>query len=288
MSIFTRPQPISNNVLSFEKKMLLKKIEDLTDLPIPNVFLVSVIRLMRDENVDLKLLVDSLQKDQALVAKILKIINSGYYSLKKEVDSVEKAVGLLGLVKVKQIVYSASVMDIFSDEEKLEWDHAYSSSILMDQIVRDNELSVSSTLPMAMLMHDIGKVVLRRFSPQKYKMAQAMAKSERLPVFKAEEKVLQINHAEAGSVLMAKWEMDEDIIIPVMHHHFDGIPSSHALETALIQIVNWVDCAAREIKCPPPSKELLAAVGFESLDKAAYVDFQRQNILKLDAADPRK
>ena len=285
MGIFNKAQPISNNILSFERKVLLKKISEVTDLPIPNVHLITVIRMMRDENVKIKSLVEAIQKDQTLVAKILKLVNSGLYGLKAKVDSVEHAVGLLGIENVKQIVYSASVMDLFSDEDKLEWTHAYSSSLLMENILKNNDLGVTGSLAMAMLLHDIGKVVLKRFSPQKYKMALHVAKNEKIPVFKAEEMVLQITHAEAGSVLMDKWEMEDDLVIPVMYHHREATPPDYVVETALIQLVNWVDCSAREILCPAPSHELLTAAGIDSFDKGSYVNYQRQLICQLNAAD---
>lgn len=288
MSALGRVKPISNTILSFEKKMLLKKIEETTDLPIPNVHLINVIRLMRDENVNVKTLVASIEKDQALVAKILKLINSGFYSMKKSVGSVECAVGMLGLNKVKQIVYSASVMDLFSDEDKKEWDHAYSCSMLMGELIKQNQIDTAKSLPLAMLMHDIGKLVLKRFSPQKYKMAQLMAKNEHKPIQVAEETVVQISHAEAGSVLMEKWEMDDDIIRPVMYHHLDGVPPDHVLETALVQLVNWIDCTAREIPSTvQPSKELLSQAGFESFEKMDYVNYQKQLISQIESVESR-
>jgi len=287
MSIFARPTVISNTVLSFEKAMLLKHIREVTDLPVPNVHLISIIRLMRDENVKIPVLVAAIQRDQALVAKMLKLVNSGLYSLKTKIETVDMAVSLLGLSKVKQIVYSASVMDLFSDEEKAEWDHAYSSSVLMDNILKDNELEVNKALPLAMLLHDIGKVVLRRFSPQKYKMAKLMAKNEKKQLFLVEESMLQISHAEAGSVLMEKWEMDSDIILPVMYHHMDGVPPDYIVETALIQLVNWVDNSARDQLCQQPSKALLEKAGFDALDKLSYVNYQRQLIAKLNEADEK-
>jgi len=287
MSIFSRPQPISNAVLSFERKMLLKRISEVTDLPIPNIHLLSLIRLMREENVSVKELITAIQRDQTLVAKILRLVNSGFYGLKNKVESVDMAVTLLGLTKVKQVVYSASVMDLFSDEERLEWDHAYSSSVLMDNIVKNNDLGVSGELTLAMLLHDIGKVVLRRFSPQKYKMAKIIAQNEHKPLFKAEESVLQISHAEAGYVMMEKWEMDENLIIPVMYHHMETVPPDHVVETALVQFVNWIDCMAREISCPAPTAALLNAAGFENMEKVEYMNFQVKLIRQLESDEER-
>jgi HD-like signal output (HDOD) protein len=144
----------------------------------------------------------------------------------------------------------------------------------MDNLISSNDLGVNKSLSLAMLLHDIGKVVLKRYSPQKYKMAQLIAKNERKPLYKVEETIIQVSHAEAGSVLMDKWEMDDDLVIPVMYHHRDELPQDYIIETALIQLVNWIDNQARDMSIAPPSKELLAHIGFDDVDKTAYINFK--------------
>lgn len=279
-------QPLKTSEI--EKKMLLKKIKEMQNLPMPSANVMKVMLLLRDEDVKMYHLIPAIEKDQVLVAQILKLINSGYYGLRKTIDSVERAVNLLGILNIKHIVYSASIMDLFTDEEKVEWDHAYSASVLMSSILKENEIPAESNLPLSMLMHDIGKVVLRRFSPKKYQMVLNHSENDKIPSFKVEEALFQLTHADAAGILMEKWEMTEELIKPVTYHHRDDVPEDYVMETCLIQFVNWVDCTARGILCLPPSRELLAAAGFEEIDKTYWVDYQRKFIEDLEGEQKKE
>lgn len=271
-----------------EKKMLLKKIKEMQNLPMPSANVMKVMLLLRDEDVKMYHLIPAIEKDQVLVAQILKLINSGYYGLRKTIDSVERAVNLLGILNIKHIVYSASIMELFTDDEKIEWDHAYSASVLMSSILKENEIPAESNLPLSMLMHDIGKVVLRRFSPKKYQMVLAHSANDKIPSFKVEEALFQLTHADAAGILMEKWEMTEELIKPVTYHHREDVPEDYIMETCLLQFVNWVDCTARGILCLPPSRELLAAAGFEEIDKTYWVDYQRKFIENLEGEQKKE
>lgn len=265
----------------FNKRLIRGKIDQLNDLPAPNAHIMQVIRLLRQEEVDITELITAIEADQTLVAKILKIINAGYYSFKNQIDSVERAVCLLGILKIKEIVYAASIMDLFTDEDKKEWEHAYTSSALMTAILKNNEIPVAISLPITTLMHDIGKVVLRRCNPQKYRMAMQLMESKKISNHAAETEILQITHAEAGAYLLQKWDMSEDIYMPVACHHDQEPPANYVVETALLQIVDWVDARARDFDHAKPSKSIMTAAGFDAIDWQSYVTFQRQQIREL-------
>lgn len=272
----------SDSAKSFEKKMLLKKIAETSDLPTPSVNVVRLIKMLRNEDIEMSKIVHEINQDQSLVAKILKMINSGYYGLRNTITSVEQAVGLLGILKTKQVVYSASALDWFDGGESEEWAHAYSSSVLMSNLLLNN-IPAAQNLPMTALMHDIGKVVLKKYSPTKYKMLKTYAVENEISLQEAEQQFLQADHAEAGAYLLRCWQMEESIIVPIENHHaYNFIPTEYAMETALLQFVNWVDCVAHDLKPPQyPSKGLLMSVGIEELDRNEWVSFQRSVIAEL-------
>lgn len=264
---------------SFEKKILLKKIAETSDLPTPNTNMIKLVKLLRDEDAPLSQIISAINHDQALVAKILKLINSGYYGLRKEVTCVEHAVSLIGLMKVRQLVYSASVMDMFSGAQQNEWEHAYSCSVLMSNIMAENDLPASTNLPLTALMHDIGKLALRKFAPRKYKMIEQMLQENpQMQLYEAETQLLQVNHAEAGAHLMRAWDMEENIIEPIENHHSNILMlENFKLETTLLQIVNWVDSKARDIPCPVfPHDNAVAEAGLEDIDKLQWVNYQHK------------
>ncbi len=268
----------------FEKMMLLKKISEMDNLPSPGKSVIKISQLLRDESATVPIIVAEIEKDQTLVSSILKLINSGFYSMRNTIESVGHAVNLLGLQNVKQLVYSASVMDFFDKDQKIDWEHSYSSSVLMAQLIKENELPVSETLSIAMLMHDLGKVVLQLFNPKKYAMVREAATREDIPIWQAEEKIFKINHAEVAEIILEKWDMDKSIITAIsMHHNYTELPEEeYILDLALIQFVNWVDSSARAIPCVYPSKALLEASGLGELDRGYWMRFQKDSIEKIN------
>lgn len=267
---------------AFEKKVILNKLSQMNNLPALSANIMKVMLLLRDENVKLNALVYAIERDQSLTVQLLKLVNSGFYGLRNTVDSVERAVALLGILNIKHLVYSASIINFFSKDEQEEWNHSYSSSVMMTNIIRDNELCGVSNLPMAMLMHDIGKVVLRKFSPLKYQLAVKNSKEEQIPIFAIENGIFQITHAEAGALLLEKWDSVPEIIKPILYHHEENVPPDFVFETALVQFVNWIDSSVRGIVCPPPTKELMTAAGIEEIDTGYWMNYQKNLIEAID------
>jgi len=264
-----------------ERRQVFKNILELKSLPVPSSSVLSAIALLRDEEVDIGRLVETLERDQALVAKLLKMVNSSYYMLKDSVDSVGRAVSLLGLYNIKSLIYTASVVDLFAKDQQAEWEHSYSSSVLMGALLKDNRVEGLSSLPLSMILHDIGKVVLRKYSSGKYNFAAMLAASGHSSLADLEFQFLHVNHAEAGALLLKKWDVSERIAIPIFQHHLAEAPYEYVLETALVQFVNWVDCQTRGMPCPKPSGALLAAAGLEIPDHGFWTAYQGRLIERL-------
>ena len=99
--------------------------------------------------------------------------------------------------------------------------------------------------------------------------------------YEVENEILHIDHAAVGGVMMEKWGMTEDIIIPIVNHHSEKLPESYVLETILIQIVNYVDCTARGIFLHPPKPGILKQAGINSFDYDYWVQSQTNLIAEI-------
>lgn len=264
----------------FEKKMLFLKIRDMDDLPIPNEHVAQIIRLLQNQEARISEVVEIIEHDQTLVAQILKLINSGFFSMRQTVSNVEQAVNLLGILQVKKLVYSASIMEMFSQEMKNEFEHAYSCSALMNTLMEQYSVPAASNLSLTMLCHDIGKVVLNRFAPKKCQLAREFSLQKQYPFNWGERHVLGLDHAEISDILLKKWEMTDDIIIPITNHHCKGVPDSYVLETALVQFVDYIDNKARGLVTNELNKHILSAAGLEVTEDDIYewIEYQRNFI----------
>ncbi len=282
------PPPVASaGPTSFKKKILYRKIMDMPNLPTLPSNMLTILSYLRDDNIEMNKVVGAINRDQVLVAQILKVVNSGYYSLRSTINSVDHAINLVGFQRIKELLYSASLLDIMTGSEEQLWLHSYSSYCLVqDLIKKENIRDVSPGLPLTMLMHDIGRVIMGKLNPTTYKMALTDSQSNRLPLHKTEQRFLDADHAEVGGWLMERWNMTEDAIIPVASHHSDVIPPKFLKEVALVQVADWIDSHARDMTCLPPSKELLKKSGFDRIDMSTWEASHGRLIAALDASSP--
>lgn len=271
----------SPQFLAAEKKFLVKKIENMDNLPVPNTHIMELMMMVRNDECEMDPLIEKIEHDQSLVAEVLKLINSGYYGMKQKIDKIGNAVVLLGMLTIKKMVFSASVRSVFSKDEEAEWNHSYSTSVLIERIVQEKKINVSSNISMVMLLHDIGKVALRRFNPKKYELATLHSLTDKISIHRVERTMIQLNHCDVSSILLDKWNMQDDIKYMVENHHAEEMVEEYVTEIALMQFVNWIDATIRGNIVFPPTGQIMKKAGlFELYDEVDYWKEIQMNFIK--------
>jgi HD-like signal output (HDOD) protein/ActR/RegA family two-component response regulator len=166
-------------------------------------------------------------KDLAMTAKLLQMVNSAFFGLQQKVTSVHDAITILGMETVKSIVLS---IHAFSHYEKSRlgqfsidqlWSHSVSvareakritHAQTHDQLMADESFSAG-------LLHDIGKLALAANFPEKYTDALEYARSKKVALLEAEQKLLGATHCEAGAYLLGLWGMPISLIEAALFHH---------------------------------------------------------------------
>ena len=272
---------------NFQKKILKHKIRNLPNLPTLPANVIMTLNYLREPEVDIRKVVAAVSRDQIILAQIMKLINSGFYGLRAKVESVGHAVNLLGVNKLKELLLTVSVMEPLAHKDPQLWFHAYSSFRLMTTLLADcPELGVAANLPLTMLMHDIGQVVLERLNPVSHRIAVESSHANDKALFHFEQKLLGVDHGEAGGWLMEFWEMPEDITVPIACHHSTDIPPKFVRETVLVKIVDAIDCAVRSIPHEFPPDAWLDAAGIAEFDHEFWIGEHAQSVEKLDASNP--
>ena len=151
---------------------VLERIEQLPSLSnVVNEFLM----LARREFFTAKDFEQVISKDQALVARLLKVANSGLYGRARSIDSIPEAVVLIGLENLKKIVYSVSAEGLMRRELPAYDYHVDHGFWLHALAVANASRVVAEALPdcplrgeeafVAGLVHDVGKLVIVDFLP---------------------------------------------------------------------------------------------------------------------------
>src|SRR3954469_25366687 len=111
---------------------LLNKLQDIPTLP---VVAMKVNQLINDPNSSSSDIAEVLKKDQVLTAKILRLVNSSYYSIPGRVADVQRALAFLGFNTLAQLVLSLSVFSFFTSPDSEEfsmpefWRHALATAV---------------------------------------------------------------------------------------------------------------------------------------------------------------
>jgi putative nucleotidyltransferase with HDIG domain len=233
------------------RHQMSKEIEGIKDLPTLPTVTMEVNRLLKNVETPIEQLVELLEKDQAMVLKILRLVNSSFYGFKSKISSLRHAVTLMGYNTVQNAVVVVSVIDSLSMSGRLKgfditdfWTHSIRVAVMSRHLAFLARLSDPEDAFTAGLIHDIGKVVLVNHFPDVFITVVESAAADGISFFDAEKKYGTYPHNLIGNVLARKWMLPESLTSAVRFHHNDNIHDVEAttgLVTVADMLVNLMD-----------------------------------------------
>ena len=192
-------------------------------------------------------LANIISKDPSLSAKLLRIVNSPFYSLKSRVNSISRAVALVGVNELSTLALGISAINVFRDipgelvDMRSFWTHSVAVGVLAKHLGnRFPEIS-GEGLFVAGLLHDIGRLVMFRRLPVISTEAIIYAQSNLLPLVEAERDLLGFDHAGIGAELVKKWKLPRHIADSLGGHHREDCFNSPM--TALVHLADFMAIA---------------------------------------------
>ena len=232
---------------------LLKDSRELTSLP---QVLVEVLRITDDDNSGASEIAAIVMKDPALTARLLRIVNSPFYSPARQITTINQSVMTVGTRAVKAMALTAGLYRFFDSEDgALDrtrfWRHSLEVAIACREIARLCDYRPDEEAFIAGLLHDIGILVLEtNFRNQFRQVWKLVETGESLVTL--EEKHWSTNHAKVGKFLMDQWGIPKLIGEAVAAHHniFDN--NSERDQTRLARIVALGNLISKFRICPSP------------------------------------
>lgn len=224
-------------------EQLVSKIRACNTLPSLPTIAMEVLELAQKEEVDLQEIASTITRDPALAGKILKTVNSSFYSRTHAVSTVSHALVVMGLQSVKTLVLGFSLVSNLSSDRSKGFNHLlywrrsiYSATAARIICERCNFVQLEEAF-LAALLKDIGMLVLDRVLGEEYgQVLKAITEHESLA--EVERAGLGLTHADAGNVLASSWKLPELYTIPILHHHSPETVSDPQLQK-LTQLV-WL------------------------------------------------
>ena len=189
-------------------------------------------------------------KSPSLATILLKIVNSPIYAFPTKIDTISRAVTLIGTQEISGLALGISTISIFKDipedviDMHLFLKHSLACAIISRVLCAYKNITQTEQLFVSGLLHDIGRLVLYKYYPEQAKKILIRAESSKELLHQEEKKGIGCKHTDIGRDLLKKWKLPFSIENNVFYHHN---PSSANNQTHAT-IIHFADIIAHSLE----------------------------------------
>lgn len=254
-----------------------RMVENITSLPTLPGSVTRITQMLDNPQTTAAEVGKEISKDQVLSAKVLKLVNCGFYGFSQPISTIPHAMVLLGFNVVKTLVLSTSVLDMMGRTMSGLWQHSLACARTCGIIARAVNMEDPEEVSVTGLLHDLGKVVLEQHVKEVFEEVVRLVEERNILFYIAEEEILDVNHANLGGWLLEKWQLPRKLVEPVMYHHNFHLSRTHATRTAVIYLADILVRAegfgsGGDRRIPILSEEALEILEFKSSDLQEIMD----------------
>ena len=272
-------------MINHQRSNIFNQVDSLPSLP---ATVSKVMTVTADPESSADDLVHAILPDQAMCATILKIANSAFFGIPHNVATMEKAVNVLGFNEVHNIILGKAVFNSFKKINAQNrhainnfWYHSFACGLAAKILAGDLGLS-ASTLFIAGLIHDIGKLAFFIATPDEYLSILTLEKTGQINCHHLEQDTFGIDHGEVGLRLLTRWLFPECLVNAVGFHHEPEKCSSHPKQAIVIQLS---DALSILVKTEDDKNSLLSQIstflpGCSKLWQQYGIEINEENLQK--------
>jgi HD-like signal output (HDOD) protein len=212
-----------------------------------------------------------ISKDTSLSARLLKIVNSTFYGFPSKIDTLSRAVTVVGTKQLSTLALGMNIIKVFKNipsyliNMESFWEHSLACGISARIIAGYKGIQNTERLFVAGLLHDIGRLIVYSNVPLHAKNALLSAKYGDTLLHKAEYEIMGFDHSKIGGLLLKKWKLPISLENSVRHHHSPH-RSKDPLEPAIIHLADIMTNAlgrgsSGEKFVPPLSRDAWEYIG---------------------------
>jgi HD-like signal output (HDOD) protein len=240
----------------FSTRALSKAMVDLPALP---TVVLQVMRASEKEDVRTAEIEGYICADTALSVKLLKVVNSAYFGLPRQVTSIGQAIGILGLSRVRSLVLTVGVLNALSTPNPTQaqmrqefWKVTFTAAAAAQLVAKKMALDVRSQelAFIGALLADVGRLFILTIFPNQYQQCLIEADRNSRSLVEAEQRVLGMDHAALGAQLAERWAFPVKLAEIIRTHEF---PEGDNL---VARCVHAADRLAAELTNPNSAAEV--------------------------------
>lgn len=207
---------------------------------------IRVTQMVNDERSTMRDFERVIEMDPVLVSRLLKLVNSPYFGLSGKIDSIAKAVVMVGMKNLRNLVAVEALRDMFSGQSQEGfsrqhlWLHCATVAILSDMIGKRIFGDAREDLFLAGIMHDIGLIAEDQVAGEALREACRLYQQGEGTLVDFERQCIGTDHGEVGYKLAKEWKMPAEVISAIRFHHATERRAEPASLTAIVQLAEYI------------------------------------------------
>jgi len=187
-----------------------------------------------------------ISEDSGLSARLLRIVNSAFYGFPSKVDTITRAVTIVGTQQLRALALATSVMNMFkgipNDLVTMEsfWKHSVACGLAARSLATYRRESNSELFFTAGILHDIGRLILYLKVPDLAKKALMRSHAEGELLFEVERDIIGFDHGAVGRALVQGWKLPASLEEVVAFHNSPGGATRYPIETAIVHVADII------------------------------------------------
>ena len=189
---------------------------------------------------------DVISQDASLTVRLLKVANSAFFGFQSKIETVSRAVTVIGTHQLRDLVLAVSAVRTFTNipidlaNMASFWRHSMFCGIVARLIAQKCNVLHTERLFVSGLLHDIGQLIIFHKLPElsRKMLRQVDLTDEELQTI--EKHFLGFNHGDVGAELMKIWQLPPSLCNAVKYHHNPGKAESDDLEASIIHLANAI------------------------------------------------
>ncbi|PLX60579.1 HDOD domain-containing protein [Sedimenticola selenatireducens] len=202
--------------------------------------------VMASEDSSMKDVADVVSLDPALAARLLRIANSAYYGLPSQVETITRAVNILGTQQIHDLALATSVAQAFEGlpndlmDMSTFWYRSVMCGFLARELARSCDMRETESLFVRGLLLDIGHLILYSRFPEACRQALAESGDNLLGFYRLERQLIGCDANELGTQLMKAWKLPQSFVdsFACLQHPEEG--QSMAKQAAILHLAAWI------------------------------------------------
>jgi len=275
---------------------LVKNVESVVSLP---TIFSRIDELINSPDSNLTDIANVISEDPGLAVRLLKIANSAMFNFPAEIDTITRAITVIGTRQLRDLVLATKVISVFKDIDddiinmEAFWRHSIATGIMARILASLRREPNTEYYYLLGLLHEVGRLVMYMEIPELMARAVTNSIENNVALHQSELSVIGFDHSMVGAELMDSWNLPEPMFDAICYHHRPSLSLNYSDDAGIIHVSDLIVNALELGTSGESDIPQLDEQAWESLELSQFVlpdaieqlEYQYQEAVKLFLED---